>query len=269
MKDHLMELVSQYSEANMKLNIMREYLQAYALRALFEQGLFHTTAFVGGTALRFLYDLPRYSEDLDFSLVKPISHYVSSETFEKLKTEFLLAGYEVSMACNDRKVVHTAFLRFSGIMFEARISPLPAQKLSIRIEIDTRPPEGAHYQRHLITRYFPMAFLSLNISSLFTGKIHALLSRKYTKGRDFFDLMWYLSRWRNLTPNFPMLENALKQTAWKGNIPKPTNWKVFLRNIVKKTNWDTVKKEIENLLEDPVYLDMFSKENLLELLKHG
>ncbi len=267
MKDHLLELASKQAGANRKLNIIREYLQAYALRSLFEQGLFRYTAFVGGTALRFLHGLPRYSEDLDFSLVKEEPQYSFPGILEKLKREFTMAGYEVSVSFNDRKIVHTAFFRFSDLLFETGISPHPAQKLSIRIEIDTNPPGGAHHQRQLISRYFPMAFLTFDIASLFAGKIHALLTRKFTKGRDYFDLGWYLSRWRDITPNFTMLENALKQTGWKGALPEVSNWKTFLQDVVKKTDWDRVTKEIENLLEDPGYLDMFSKENLLELLK--
>ena len=265
MKDYVLELVSKQEGNNAKLNIMREYLQAYALKILYIQKFFRSIAFLGGTALRFLYNLPRFSEDLDFSLAVNIK-YPFVDIVRKMKEEFLLAGYDVSVSYNDKKSVNHAFLRFAGLMYEAGISPLKSQNLSIKIEVDTNPPAGAKVKTDIVNKFFPISFLSYDLSSLFAGKLHALLSRKYTKGRDFFDLGWYLSRWKDISPNFTLLENALLQTGWKGEMLSENNWRGFLSAIVVQADWKKVKKDVENFLENPSDMNIFSQENVLKLL---
>ena len=266
MKDYCLELAAQQSGFNAKLNIMREYLQFYALRILYQQGVFHSTAFLGGTALRFLFNLPRFSEDLDFSVAKRME-YSFTDIIRKIREEFVLAGYDISVSYNDRKSVCYAFLRFAGLMYEAGISPLESQKLSIKLELDTNPPAGAVLKTDIVNKYFPISFLSYELSSLFAGKLHALLNRKYAKGRDFFDLGWYLSRWKDLTPNFTLLKNALSQTGWKGKMPAKDNWRDFIYKIVEQADWKKVREDVQNFLENPEDLDIFSKENTLWLIR--
>lgn len=265
MKDYLLELVAKQSGHNAKLNAMREYLQAYTLRIMHDDRLFRTTAFLGGTALRFLYNLPRFSEDLDFSLAKGRGHRFS-DIIEGVKEELVSAGYNAAVTSNEEKTVCNSFIRFEGLLYEAGLSPLKSQKFSIKIEIDTNPPEGAILKTDIITKYFPISFLSYDLPSLFSGKIHALLSREYTKGRDFFDLGWYLSKWKDLTPNFTLLGNALKQTGWQGEIPSENTWKNFLSKVVHEVDWKKVKQDVENFLENPRDLEIFTKENTLKLL---
>lgn len=268
MKDYVLELAAQQSGLNAKRNIMREYLQAYALRVMRDHGVFRTTAFLGGTALRFLHDLPRFSEDLDFSLTdraKPAYTFV--ELIAKLKQEFVLAGYAVSVAYNDEKTVQSAFIKFDDLLFEAGLSPHKDQKFSIKIEIDTKPPAGAGYRTDIINKYFPVSFLSHDLSSLFAGKMNALLSRTYTKGRDFFDLGWYLSRFKGLAPNMTLLSNGLKQTGWSGAVVTENNWRDCLHEVVERAEWGKVRQDVENFLETPGDAEVFSKENVLRLLE--
>lgn len=266
MKDYVLELVASKTGYNTKLNAMREYLQAYVLRVMYDEGVFRTTAFLGGTALRFLYMLPRFSEDLDFSVVKEMN-YSFPEMVEKIKKELGLAGYTVSATCDDKKTVYDAMVKFEGLMYEAGISPLKNQKFSIKIDIDTNPPQGAGFNTHLVNKYFPISFLSYDIPSLLAGKLHAIFSRKYTKGRDFFDLGWYLSKWKDASPNFTLLENALKQTGWKGEIPTENTWRGQLYEIVQKTDWSKVRKDVENFLEYPSDINVLTKENVLKLIR--
>ena len=267
MKDYCLELVSQQSGANAKLNVMREYLQAYILRIMHDEGVFRSTAFLGGTALRFLYGLPRFSEDLDFSFTSTKGTYKFVDLAKKIKGEMLQAGYNVSLTSKDEKTVHNAFIKFANLKYEAGISPLKNEKLSIKLEIDTNPPEGASLKTDVVNKYFPLAFLSYDLESLFAGKLHALLSRPYYKGRDFFDLGWYLSKWKDLVPNFTLLANALKQTKWQGELPAKDNWRDLIYYTVNKTNWGSVRKDVENFLEHQADLAVFTKENVLGLLK--
>jgi len=267
MKDYVLELASKKTGFNAKLNVMREYIQAYALRIMHDEGLFRSTAFLGGTALRFLYDLPRFSEDLDFSAVKKDDKLSFVSLIKKMKEEFSQAGYNVSTVYNDQKTVQHAFFRFEGLMYDAGISPLKSQKFSIKIEIDTNPPEGAVLRSDIVNKYFPISFLSYDLSSLLAGKIHAIMSRKYTKGRDYFDIGWYLSRWHELTPNINLLKNALIQTGFKGEIPSEENWRECLCDVLEKTDWEKVKEDVENFLENSSDLAVFTKESVLKLIK--
>jgi predicted nucleotidyltransferase component of viral defense system len=266
MKDYLLELVSAVEGDNKKLNIMREYLQSYILRILFEKKFFQHCAFVGGTALRFIHELPRFSQDLDFSLVndKDFSFY---DLAEFLKKKLSSSGYMVNLKSSKEKTVLSAMIKFRQLLFEAGLSPLEARNFSVKIEIDSNPPQGANLENKIINKYFPLSFTAYNLSSLFAGKIHALLTRKYTKGRDFFDLGWYLSKWENINPNIELLSNALKQTNWESDFPTLDNWRDFLYKVVEKTNWDLVKKDVENFLERSLDLKIFNKENILKLIK--
>ena len=266
MKDHLLELVSKKEGYNAKLNLMREYLQAYVLRIMHDEGFFRFAAFLGGTALRFLYDLPRFSEDLDFSLAgKPSIDF--SSLMKKIMAELKASGYDAVITYNDKKVVNSAFIKFSGLMREAGISPLASQKFSIKIEIDSNPPQGADVEVKVVNKYFPISFLSYNVPSLFAGKLHALLSRKYTKGRDYFDLGWYLATWKDLSPNLSLLASALHQTKWPKAIPTEDTWKDIVYREISDVDWNTVKRDVENFLENPRDLTIFTKENVLGLLQ--
>ncbi len=265
MKDYVLTLVRSKESRNEKLNAMREYLQAYVLRILHDEGFFRSTAFVGGTALRFLYDLQRYSEDLDFSLEKKNS-YLFSDLMKKVKQELTSSGYLVEVIYDDQKTVYSALVKFEKLLFESGISPLASQKFSIKVEIDTHPPKGAHLETKIVNKFFPISFLTYDGPSLFAGKLHALLTRRYTKGRDFFDLGWYLSHFKNMTPNIEQLQNALKQTGWKEEFPTESNWREFLRRVVEKTDWVKVKKDVESFLENPSDLNILTKGNVLQLI---
>jgi len=266
MKDYVLELVSGKEGYNAKLNIMREYLQAYILRVMHDEGVFRSVAFLGGTALRFLHGLPRFSEDLDFSLAqKPQVKFEA--LLKKIMLELSSAGYDTTLSYNDKKAVNSAFIKFSSLMFEAGVSPLKSQKFSIKIEIDNKPPKGAVLETQLVNKYFPISFLSYDIKSLFSGKLHALLSRQYAKGRDYFDLGWYLSRWKGIEPNFTLLKNALKQTGWKGKLPGKDNWRGLIYKVVERVDWKKVKEDVGQFLENPSDLNIFTQENVMQLLK--
>jgi len=265
MKDYLLELVSKETGYNARLNAMREYLQAYILRVMHDEGVFRSVAFLGGTALRFLYGLPRFSQDLDFSSSGKLDLNFTA-LLKKIISELSAAGYDVSVNFSDKKNVNSAFVKFSGLMFETGISPLKSQKFSVKIEMDSNPPQGAILETMIVNKYFPISFLSYEIKSLFAGKLHALLSRKYAKGRDYFDLGWYLSKWRDLEPNFGLLKNALSQTGWNKDFPNKDDWRGLIFGVVENVDWKQVKQDVGEFLENPGDLEIFTKENILKLL---
>ena len=262
MKDYCLELAAKQTEPAMKYNIMREYAQAYVLKLVQDTGCFRSYAFVGGTALRFLHDLPRFSEDLDFSMVKPPT-LAFSDLMLKIKRELILAGYQVGVTYKEEKTVQSAFIKFEGLLFAAGLSSMASEKFSIKLEVDTRPPEGATLVTRVVNKFFPLSFLTYDMPSLFAGKVHAVLSRKYAKGRDFYDMAWYLLRDKGLKPNFVMLSAALEQTGWKEDPVTEENWRRILSLKVQKADWAVVRRDVSSFLERPEDMKVLTKENVL------
>jgi predicted nucleotidyltransferase component of viral defense system len=233
-------------------------------------GAFAALAFQGGTALRFLYGLRRFSEDLDFALERP-EHDRGIEYWMRIaKRDFELSGYDVEVTLRTARTVHSADVKFPGLLRETGLSRERGAKLMIRVEIDTSPPAGATFETRLITRHFPITFRVHDLRSCMAGKIHALLSRRYTKGRDLFDLAWYLTRPDRPSPNFELLGNALEQTKWKGPVIEPGTWRRILLERVTSLDWSVVIRDVEPFLEDRDDRQLLDRQAvLLELGRAG
>jgi predicted nucleotidyltransferase component of viral defense system len=266
MKDYLAEIVAQQPNAFMKSSIAREYLQARILQTLQDNGAFLTWAFLGGTALRFLYRMPRYSEDLDFSLLAPGQQDSFTRLLGKVRSAFESEGYLSEVKIRDQGAVKSTFIKFKGILFELGLSPRQDQTLSVRVEIDTNPPAGATTSTTVIRRFVTLNLLHHDRSSLLAGKLHAVLSRPYTKGRDLFDLVWYLADRTWPEPNFTLLNNALAQTRWPGPDLTPANWRRLVAKRMEKIKWDQAVKDASPFLERQQDLALLTLENVRSLL---
>lgn len=266
MKDYLLELANREENPQLRLNIMREYLQSYILKAFQDAGYFQKLAFVGGTALRFLFDLPRFSEDLDFSLENE-KGYRLKDVLDNTKKILNDAAYDVDVKFKEERVVHSAFLKFPKLLNLAKLSHRENQNLSIKIEIDTRPLPGAKLTNTLTNRYFPLNFWHYDLPSLFAGKVHALLTRPYVKGRDYFDLSWYLTKHEKLEPNFQQLNAALMQTG-KTKILKvdAKNWKGLLLKRIRSSNWNDIVHDVSPFLERNGDINYFTIDAITKLL---
>ena len=252
MKSDLQHLLQTANNQKQALNWMREYLQARILAVLQEQGAMIALAFLGGTALRFLYQLPRYSEDLDFSLEKSGENYTFRTNLEAISNVLTQEGYPIQIKFNDQKTVYHAFIGFPGLLFEFGLSPHVDQNFTIKIEVDTRPPLGAELTTSLI-RYREL-FLNIqhhDKASLLAGKVHAILQRNYLKGRDVFDLVWYLSDRTWPLPNFQMLNNALQQTSWEGPQLTASNWKMILYDKLSHSDLARARDDVGPFLANP------------------
>lgn len=267
MKEEALALVRGLPDSGEALNRLREYLQAFVLRSFYESEGFRPLAFVGGTALRFLHNLPRFSEDLDFSLVSP-EGYAGQAWMAKVKRDLLLAGFSPEVTWNDRKVVHTGWVRVAGILHEAGLSALPDQKLAIKLEIDTRPPAGARCERQVVTRHVTFLIQHYDLPSLLAEKLHAAITRKYAKGRDWYDLMWYLSQRPPVVPNLSLLQNALDQTQGVGR-HRALFWKELVRERVATLDMEAVCDDVSPFLERPQDAALLTRENLEGLLRGG
>lgn len=269
MKDHLLSLAAAQPDPRDRLNLVREYLQAHILRSLQEAGAFAALAFQGGTALRFLHGLRRYSEDLDFSLERREHDQGLEHLTKRVKRDFQQSGYEVEATLRTARAVHSAEVKFPGLLREAVLASGKNARLMIRIEVDSRPPAGAVVETRLVTRHFPISFRVHDLSSCMAGKIHALLSRRYTKGRDLFDLCWYLTRSDRPTPNFLLLRNALEQTGWNGPTVGPGTWRGVLLDRVASMDWTAVLRDVEPFLEDSRDRRLLDRETLESELRRG
>jgi predicted nucleotidyltransferase component of viral defense system len=269
LKDYIKQLVEKIQDNNLARCILREYLQARLLESLQENGAFETWAFVGGTALRFLYSMPRFSEDLDFSLSATGAEDIFSELMKRAKNTFLAEGYSLIVKEKITKTVKSAFVKFEGLLHEIGLSPHRSETVSIKVEIDTNPPAGANLETTIVRRHCLLNLQHYDKSSLLAGKLHALLSRKYVKGRDIYDLLWYLSDRNWPGPNIVLLNNALKQTGWKGKVIRQDNWRKKIALLISEYVWDKVITDVRPFLEKEEDLKMLTKENILKLLQVG
>ncbi|NJL27262.1 MAG: nucleotidyl transferase AbiEii/AbiGii toxin family protein [Thermoanaerobaculia bacterium] len=247
-------------------NIAREVIQAKVLASLQRSGAMIPLAFHGGTALRFLFGIGRYSEDLDFALERSGRGYDFRAYLRQIESDLSNEGFSVELKVNDRKVVHSAFVRLRGLLFELGLSSHADEVLAVKIEVDTRPPAGAGLATTVFRRHETLHLQHHDRPSLLAGKLHALLQRSYTKGRDVYDLVWYLSDRSWPMPNLELLRNALQQTGWVGEIPDEGNWRVLVAARLRQLEWARVRTDLEPFLEAPREIDLISLENALQVL---
>jgi len=266
MKEYLAELVHAASTPTQGRNVAREYLQARILGSLQRLGAMIPLAFHGGTALRFLYASARYSEDLDFALERAASRYDLRSYLRAIQAEFAAEGYIVELKVSDRKVVHSAFVRFTGLPHELGLSPHRSEVLSVRIEVDTNPPPGAVLATTVVRRHITLQLQHHDQASLLAGKLHAILQRPYLKGRDLYDLLWYLSDPTWPSPNLILLNNALQQTGWTGQRVTEENWRGIVRGRLEGVAWHRAVADVSPFLDPSASPNILTRENVLRLL---
>ncbi len=266
MKPYLEHLLTNAADSVQAQGLVREYLQVRVLESLQRAGAFLCLSFHGGTSLRILYDLPRYSEDLDFSLDGSPAAYDFDKFLKAIKRQFTAENYQVEVRTQrSQPVVNKAFVRFSGLLHEFGLSPHKNEVIAIRIDVDTRPPGSAVSESTVLTRHVPLHLRHHDPASLLAGKLMAAFSRDYIKGRDWFDVWWYLEQPDWPAPNFTYLNHGLRQAGYPEALT-PENWKSALGGRVRALNWATVFRDVEPFIRGANRGSEFSQERLLELL---
>ena len=260
MKEEALTIIKDIDDTTEKLNILREYIQVQVLRSLHESEAFVNLSFVGGTALRFIFNLPRFSEDLDFAL-EGKEGYAPEAWMKKIKNNLSLAGFNTSLTWNNRTTVHKAWIKIEGLMYDAGLTAMQNQELSIKLEIDTNPPAGAHSTQKLITRHAMLSIKHYDLPSLMAGKIHALITRKYPKGRDWYDLLWYRSQQPAIEPNLIQLQNALDQTQGKA-VLNSAQWKEHLIQAINNLDCSKLAKDVTPFLEHQNEATLITTQNI-------
>ncbi len=233
------------------VNLIREYLQVIILKSIYHSKYAGSLSFMGGTLLRICYNLKRFSEDMDFALDRHAMDYSFSRLLATIHKDIDLQGYTVDISRSGEKIVQKAFVEFSNILHPSGLSHRESQKIHIKIEVDTNPVKVSDSQMEsfFVTKFdevFPI--LKHKIETSFAGKILAILGRTYTKGRDHYDLIWFLSRKTDVDMEY--LNAGVRQLRMT---PFKNRAEVFehLSGVVKKTRTEPILKDIGKFLEDP------------------
>lgn len=269
MIDLLRKRLEKYAATNavQEEQALKEILQEVALYALWRAGFFDIAAFQGGTSLRILHGLPRFSEDLDFILLKPDPSFQWSHYFETLTDVLQQFGVHCELSDRSRmdKAVRQAMLKDNSIGRQLDLSFFDAnnpRKLKVKLEIDAYPPAGTTTSWHYLD--FPVDFevCAQDLPSNYALKLHALLCRPYLKGRDWFDFAWYCKQ--KTQPNLPHLAHALNQAGpWKDqNTVVSAQWLAdALATKIKTINWLLAAQDVAPFLpaSEQVSLSLWSE----------
>ena len=233
---------------------LKEILQELALYALWRGGFFEVAAFQGGTSLRILHGLPRFSEDLDFILLKPDPEFQWQPYFASLTDVLAQFGVRCELTERSRmdQAVRQAMLKDNSMGRQLDLSFFDAStpaKLKVKLEIDSNPPAGTGTSWQYLD--FPLDFevCAQDLPSNYALKLHALLCRPYLKGRDWFDFAWYCKQ--KTQPNLPHLAHALNQTGpWQGQSPQvDISWLASaLHAKIKTINWPLAAQDVAPFL---------------------
>lgn len=258
---------------------IREILQQTALLGLGRHGFFEKAAFYGGTALRILYGLDRFSEDLDFTLLKSDPAFNFTPFLEGMRKELAGLGFEMEVmqkAKNIETAIVSAFLKMNTIKLYLAIGEEKKrvnhnEKIQIKLEVDTDPPSHFRVENHLVLNPVTFNVLTLHRSDLFAGKMHALLYRAWKgriKGRDWYDLTWYI---RNMVPlSLRYLEACMRQAENLGPKESLDRSKVIemVRAKIQTIDWDSAKADIRTFITDPESLEIWSPRFFSDLIDH-
>lgn len=188
------------------INAFKEIVQEIALYSLSQTDFFENAAFYGGTALRIFYGLDRFSEDLDFSLCVKNKDFSLDKYFSILEKTFIKLGLNFEVKIKNKNIdsnIQSAFLKGNTLEHILLINSNTEiakyiqknEVVKIKFEVDTNPPSNATYDYK--SKLYPLFYKikTYDESSLFAGKIHAVLCRKWknrVKGRDLYDLEFYI-----------------------------------------------------------------------------
>jgi hypothetical protein len=261
------------------LAAMREIMQEITLAALSRTDFFEKAAFYGGTALRIFYGLDRFSEDLDFSLLEVNPQFSLEPYFLAISSEFESLGMQVSLREKDKKsatAIESAFLKSETIWKELILEDVVRQmgiksnkSIKIKIEVDCLPPSGFTTEQRLLLRPFSFYVNCFSRSSLFAGKMHALLFRKWknrVKGRDWYDFEWYIRNGIPLDVSH-FFQRAKDTQDWKSDSISKEQILQLLRDKIESTSIDQVKADVRRFIPDEKKIDIWGKSYFLDLIE--
>lgn len=246
-------------------NALYEVMQQVVLSGLYRGGFFNEAAFYGGTCLRIFHGLKRYSEDMDFSLLRKNPDFHLESYFPAIIEEAKLLGREVTITKKKKKnfgKVESAFLKDNTDVYN--LSFVTEKTLKIKIEVDTNPPLEFDTEQKLLMQPFSFTTRCFTLPDLYAGKMHALTFRQWknrVKGRDWYDFEWYV---RNGIPlDFKHLQVRAKE--FNGLELTRESFKDLLRERLASTDIDAVKADVLPFIIDPHDIDIWSNDYFLQV----
>ncbi len=259
---------------------LREIAQELALLGMWRARFFEHAAFYGGTALRVFHRLPRRSEDLDFSLLRPDRAFDLAPCLEAVRAELAAFGFSFRVERRSKRVdtaTESAFVK-GGTRINLAYIGLPEnlqqripalQQVRIRIDVDTDPPPLAEYEVLTLLAPIPFQVRLFTLPCLFAGKLHAILCRKWqerVKGRDFYDLIWYLGR--QVPCHLRHLQARMEQTGhWEqGDELTGTELRRLLRQRFEQVDFERARSDVRPFIRDPAELELWDAGFFLSLV---
>ena len=237
-------------------NVLQEIVQHVILASLAKTDFFSQAAFHGGTCLRILNGLNRFSEGLDFILKHPDASFQWKPYLDAVCADGDAFGLPFEIQCKPEAAtaVKKAFLKTNAVGTTLAVTlPFPRRprKLRVKLEVDTNPPAGSEFVPAYITFPTAAALTAQTLESSFALKLRALLCREYVKGRDWFDFIWYVSR--RVRPNLALLANALAQTGpWQGksrSLSVNADWvRDQICKIIRRLDWAAARNDVARFL---------------------
>ena len=281
MNNILQKMLEKYEINNEQdeINAMKEIIQEIVLSGLSRGRFFDEAAFYDGTALRIFYGLDRFSEDLDFALIKPNINFDLSKYFTFIENE--VKSYGLNLVVNKKEKgkdsnITSAFLKgdtmehvllfFTDNNHQTNNKVL--KDIKIKFEVDINPPAGANYELKYQLLPSPYQIRLYDLPSLFAGKIHAILCRKWnlrTKGRDLYDYVFFLSL--NTKVNIDLVKNKLIESKY---IKESDSFNVdilreLLKEKFKEINYDNAREDVKPFIKNISSLDLWSKEFFISI----
>lgn len=247
-------------------NVEQEVMQRIALAGLHRGGFFQHAAFYGGTCLRIFHNLPRFSEDMDFSLIEKREDIHLEDYFPSIIEEFKLAGHEVNIVKKEKKIfgrVESAFLKENTEAYDIKFQTKKTVK--VKIELDVDPPLAFETEQRMLVMPYTFMTRCFTLPYLYAGKMHALVYRAWqrrVKGRDWYDFEWYV-RWQ-IPLDFKHLQERIRE--FNGKEMSIEEFKAVLKDRLATTNIEDVKTDVRPFLKNnPHELDVWSNDYFLQL----
>lgn len=281
MNESIKKMVDAYQSPLSQTTKLREVIQHAALLGLERSGFFSKAAFYGGTALRILYGLDRFSEDLDFTLLKAEENFDVQPYLQALERELNSFGFKLNISKKEKSLktsVQSAFLKINTMEFLLAIGDEKGskktnhnEKIQIKLEIDTQPIPDFRVQNRLVINPLPFYVLTLHPGDLFAGKMLAILYRAWkgrVKGRDWYDLNWYIQQ--RIPLHLKPLQTLMQQTGQLSS--DQTLTKEALIHLIKAKiatiQWEDAKQDMRGFITDPKRLDIWSAHFFSDLIDY-
>ncbi len=262
------QMMSRYEirTENDRRNAIHEVMQEITLAGLYRNGFFEKAAFYGGTCLRIFHSMPRFSEDLDFSLVARNDSFKLEDYFPGIIAEFKAMGRDVVID-KKRKIasgnIESAFLKDDTEIYNLAFQT--ERTIKVKIEVDTSPPLEFLTEQKLLLQPFSFMTRCFVLPDMFAGKMHALLFRNWktrVKGRDWYDFEWYI---RNQIPlGFNHLQERTRQL--NGFEMSKEDFMDKLKNRLSSTDIGLVKRDVAPFIKDEKSLEIWSNDYFLQLV---